>query len=249
MIVMPLPLRYSVQPSTVKPDGFTGQYGRLQVDNREQTSSITISATDYDTIILALTEGKLIGLKDATGRELGQFMTGLSGGFDVSTFSGATTADARISFRPTKAMLEDVRAGMTFQQLAPVSIMPSITGFTFTILVSGTRYVYQNEFYYGTGTYGVIEVTGSKFSKDNMTLILEQQRAGEYLSDTFVLPALTSGTKKMSFMSPVITNSYYKFSPNTDPLVLPDFQRITVYHTDNPTKSAYIDMKVRATYD
>ena len=57
-------LRYSIQGSPLAPAGFVGNYGRLQVDLRPTLKTVVISATDYDDIATALSEGRSINLKD-----------------------------------------------------------------------------------------------------------------------------------------------------------------------------------------
>jgi ribosomal protein S19 len=191
--MMPLPIRYSVQPSTLIPDGFTGDYGRLQVDQREQTNTVIISATDYDAIVLSLKEGKLVGMKDATGRDIGQLQLGLAGGFNVSTFNGATVNDMRISFKPTQDLLADIRSGATFQQIAPVIIRPVIHGITYTMDNGGnappTVLINQIQAAYP----GVLTINGINFIKDDI-------RATINLPVALILSyPVSSGTKFATF--------------------------------------------------
>lgn len=196
---MASPVRYSVQPSTMIPAGFTGQYGRLQVDQREQTNTVIISATDYDVIVAALKEGKLIGMKDATGRDIGQLQLGLAGGFNVSTFNSATTADARISFKPTQELLALVRDGMTFQQVAPVVIMPVITSITFKYNVGSgagqTVVVLNNKI--KMGTVGILRLNGIHFVIDQMLTEIVKPQGTASIS---LVNLIASGTKFSEYL-------------------------------------------------
>jgi len=237
---MAKPLRYSIQPSVISPPGFEGEYIRLQVDLRPELEQVVIPAADYDKIATALREGRALGLKDDSGRVLGQFATGLAGGFDAAKFTQATQANVRVSFKPTQELLLSARTGMTFELVPTVVINPTITKFTSTIINGSALLTHQNKICLDINAQNTIEVTGTNFVKNGMNLSVIQFINGITVSQAALLPALTSGTKKMSFAWQN-TNTTPNFV--TGAQRLPNYTRLVVSWIDNPSRSTFIDME------
>lgn len=196
-------LRYSIQASFLVPSGFTGDYGRMQVDIRPQLGKVTITATDYDTIATALSEGRALGLEDDTGRVLGQFATGLAGGFDIATFTQAIKADARVSFKPSQELLASARETMTFEQVPTVANDPQIETVQFTYDVAGVSTVVTDTI--STNDSGLLRINGTNFIKDDMSIAVRQRIALTGIVTVVALPVpIYMGAKYMDIM---LTNS------------------------------------------
>jgi len=166
-------LRYSIQGSPLAPAGFVGNYGRLQVDLRPTSKTVVISATDYDDIAVSLSEGRSINLNDEKGRFMGQFTTGLSGGFDIATFTQATKADARISFKPSQELLASARATMTFEQVPTVHNDPQISDVSFVYDVSGTTTTIIDSI--SQTDSGMLRIIGTNFVKGATRVSINQR--------------------------------------------------------------------------
>ena len=179
------PLRYSIQPSVLVPAGFVGDYGRMQVEIRPQLAKITITATDYDTIAIALSEGRALNLEDDTGRFLGQFATGLSGGFDIATFTQAVKTDARVSFKPSQELLASARESMTFEQVPTVANDPQIEDVSFTYDLAGVQTTISNQIVQGVS--GILKVVGTNFVKGNTRTAVQQFDSGTGILTSIVL--------------------------------------------------------------
>jgi len=233
---MGLPLRYSIQPSPLAPDGFEGEYGRMQVDYRPAQKALVVTADEYDEVAFALSEGRAIWLKDDSGRVLGQFIVGLAGGFDIATFTQASVSDLRISFRPSQELLTSTREITTFEQVPTVVKDPTITKFTYSAMIAGQLQVKKNKICHGVDT-GVIEIVGTNFVKNGMNVAVTQFVDGITSTTELVTNStLPSGSKAMSFhwyLSKVVYQ--------TGKLKLPDYTRLIVSRIDNPSRSAFID--------
>ena len=189
-------LRYSIQGSPLAPAGFVGNYGRLQVDLRPTLKTVVISATDYDDIATALSEGRSINLKDDTGRFMGQFTTGLAGGFDVATFTQATKSDARISFKPSQQLLASARETMTFEQVPTVANDPQISDINFNYDIAGVPTVVTDTI--SISDSGLLHITGTNFVKGNMIVTVKQRIQLTAVETVVALPIpIYTGAKYM----------------------------------------------------
>lgn len=196
-------LRYSIQSSPLAPAGFVGDYGRLQVDLRPTSKTVVISATDYDDIAVSLSEGRSINLNDENGRFMGQFTTGLAGGFDIATFTQATKSDARISFKPSQQLLASARETMTFEQVPTVVINPQISNANFNYDIAGVPTVVTDTI--SISDSGLLHITGTNFVKDKMIVVVKQ-RIGLTAVVTYVLlpRPIYVGAK---YMDVILTNT------------------------------------------
>jgi len=194
---MGLPLRYSIQASPLVPAGFVGDYGRMMVNYRSILDEITITASEFDLITASLSAGRAIRLVDDTGRPLGEFLTSLSGGFDIANFTQATVGDVRVSFKPTQELLISTREKTTFEQVPTVSNNPVISNCTFTFeSTPGIKKVINNRLIIDTA--GLLRVNGTHFVKGNMIVTVTQYKGG-------VTPLLSTA----SFISPTSTGAKY----------------------------------------
>lgn len=166
---MELTLRYSLQNSSIKPEGVTGEYARLQVDSRPEQDRIIISANDYRTIIRALSEGRLIGMQSEDGDFLGQFTTSLSGGVIIKDFNSPSKSDIRFSFKSTQHALSDVRELASFERVPTVKNDPTISEFVFT---DNAGNVFTGEI--PISTNGLLYLTGENFVKNGMQVTISQ---------------------------------------------------------------------------
>jgi len=192
--IMTLTFRYSVQPATMKPEGFTGKYGRLQVDYRQETDKIVVPATEYDKLTKALAEGRVIGLTSNDGRDIGQFLPSLSRGFDIASFKQATVDDLRVGFRPTHQLLVDTRSQVTFERIPTVVNDLAIMDITFTYYTGATgrgqtRTILTNQI--KLDQEGILKVKGVNFVKNGMTIKVSQS-SGNFTE--FTIPS-NSGTQ------------------------------------------------------
>ena len=222
---MPLTLKYSLQDSSLKPSGITGEYARLQVNWRSERSRLTISDDDYREMVEALTEGRLIGLQTESGLYLGQFVTGLAGGVIVEEFIAAKRSDARISFKPMRKFLQDIRAAMTFERIPTITNDPTLNGFTFVETETSTEHV--NEI--PMDTLGFLKVTGEHFVKNGMTAMINQEAA------RIALSIVDSGTKHINIVLPNLV-APFTVGPTT----------LTVKRIDNPERFSVMKFKIIA---
>ena len=200
---MALPLRYSVQASALKPEGFTGEYGRMMVDYRPIIDNITITASDYDLIAQSIAEGRAIRLVDDTGRALGEFIAGLAGGFDISTFTQATLSDLRISFKPTQVLLASAREVTEFQRQPTVARDPQIEGVIFTYDIAGVSTVVNDTI--STNDSGLLRINGTNYVKGSMSIAVRQRIALTVIVTVVALPTpIYMGEK---YMDIILTNS------------------------------------------
>jgi len=210
---MALTLRYSLQHSAIKPRGVTGEYCRLQVDSRPQQNKITITESDYQSLIEALTEGRLIGLQSESGVNLGQFMTSISGGILTKEFVSPSKNDVKISFRPTQQFLRDVRELVSFEQIPTVKNNPSIRGFTFTDNMGN---VSTNEI--PINTNGLLHITGINFIKGGMQVIITQS---DSMAKVKLNTQIGSGTKFINMLvSNIDIDKANGFSVGTGSLII-----------------------------
>jgi len=188
-------LRYSIQSSPLAPAGFVGNYGRLQVDLRPTSKTVVISATDYDDIAVSLSEGRSINLKDENGRFMGQFTTGLAGGFDITTFTQAVKADARISFKPSQELLASARETMTFEQVPTVANDPQISDVNFVYDIAGTTTTIIDSI--SQTNSGMLRIVGTNYVKGNTRVSVHQWDSS------------TSITTKIQFAVPINIGAKY----------------------------------------
>ena len=192
---MPLPLQYSIQHSSLKPKGVTGEYVRLQVSLRTEQRKIIISNEDYSMLIQALSEGRLVGFCNESGVKLGQFQTSLSGGTVAKEFTSPEVSDIRISFKPSQRFLSSVRSKISFEQIPTVTRNPIITSTSFTY-IDDTQITLNNQIKLNTS--GILKLRGSNFIKNGMKTSISQDASNTWFSN-----AVNSGTKYID----IIVNS------------------------------------------
>jgi len=189
---MPLTLRYSLQESLLKPKNVEDEYAKLQVDYRPEQSKITLTNEDYQELVQALAEGRLIGIENADGVRLGQFMSSISGGVVVKNFTTPNKEEIGISFRPSPHFLNSVRKIVSFERMPTVKRTPIISGFTFTDSVGKTV---NREIPISTG--GFLKITGINFVKSGMQVLITQQSTG---ASVILNTQINSGMKYINIL-------------------------------------------------
>jgi len=194
---MALPLRYSIQPSLLKPEGETQEYGRLQVDYRPKLKDIIITDTEYKMIVNTLAEGRALGIVTESGVPIGQFMPALQGGFVIAEFKQVSKKDFRISFSANQKLLADTRELLSFERISTVTNNPSIISTTFTYYEgtgeSQVKKVLTNQIKIETA--GILRINGTQFLKDGMQTEVTQNG----LTSIFINMS-SSGTKFSEIM-------------------------------------------------
>jgi len=175
-------LKYSIQSSSLSPDGVTDPYGRFMVQYREPLEADTLTIADeeidVDTIAAALQEGRPITIKTSLGVEIGQLLTTLKGGFLISDDPTPTSDQIGIGFRPSVSVLSSTRFEPVFERIDTVVRNPSIT------LVSDW---YQNErtdnaISINGGHSNYVEIRGSNFKLDTTLSVTLTEIGGDELS-------------------------------------------------------------------
>jgi len=189
---MELTLRYSLQKSNIKPNDITGEYARLQVNTRPEMNKITISNEDYQMLIQALAEGRLIGLQNEAGLHLGQFLTSLSGGVVVKNFTSPSKEDIRASFKPMRHFLNDIRELVSFERVPTVRHNPVISDFIFTDNTGGN---FTDEI--PISTNGLLQIAGANFIKDGMEVSIIQD---DGVAKVVLTTQVNSGAKSISVL-------------------------------------------------
>jgi len=240
---MTLPLEYSKQESSLKPSGVTEEYIRLQVRLRPELNKIIIEDIDYERLIEALAEGRLLGLQTKSGINIGQFQIGLSGAYPASNFKSPTVSDAKIGFRSTPHILKRIREIMTFEQVPAVTNSPQISSIMFTGIFNGVQTEYNNQI--PLNSSGVLKISGTNFIKDGMKVDVVQfiSSSGKGHSQPLNF-TLNSGTKHIEIL---ISNEQLltkDFDSGITPL--PSYTRIMIAQADNPTRSAFFDFEFLA---
>jgi len=214
-----------VQPSLLKPEGETQEYGRLQVDYRTKLNDVMLSDSEYQLIINALAEGRSIGLMTESGIPIGQLIPALQGGFVVADFVQATKKDFRVGFSPNKKLLEDVRKILTFERIPTVVNNPTIISTTFTYYIgtgeSQVKEKLTNQI--KIATTGILRINGTQFLKDGM-----HTQVNQYGASALFVNMSSSGSKFSEIMI------------NADDFPAKDWSEqpamLTTWRTDNPTR-------------
>lgn len=163
-------IKYSIQPSTLIPDGQTVPYGRYQVHLQDEETIITVDST-YATIADVLKIGASVILMGSDNQPIGTLMPTLKGGFSLAESPIPTADNVSIGFRPSTALYEVVRQAVSFERVDTVMRNPIIT------LVSDW---YQNERVDGTisvngGHSNYVEIKGSHFKMgETLTVTLTE---------------------------------------------------------------------------
>jgi len=233
-------LRYSIQASVLVPSGFVGDYGRLQVAIRPQLNTITISAIDYDTIANALAEGRALNLADDTGRFLGQFATGLAGGFDIAAFTQAVKTDARISFKPSQELLASAREFMTFEQVPTVANDPQISDIAFNYDVAGVPTTIIDSI--SQPDSGLLRVVGTNFVKGKTGASVLQFDGTTGILTTAVLAApINIGAK---YLETLLTPTTLTALSTTALLPPGSYTRLKVYLMGTSTRNDFKNITI-----
>jgi len=235
---MSLPLRYSIQKSSLKPQGVTEEYIRLQVKLRAEQNRIIISNADYNMILQALSEGRLVGVSNEAGVSLGQFQTGLAGGGLASNFTSPITSDVQVSFKPAKQFLKEMRELVSFEQIPTVDNDPKITAFTFLAASDDTQTKYTNKIQLGTS--GILKVTGTHFVKQGMQVKIVQKN-GNNDEEVILSAPFTSGSKMIEVLINSTDLPSNKFQSGIIPA--PGYTRLIASRLDNLSRSSFINFE------
>lgn len=151
-------IKYSIQPSTLIPDGQTAPHGRYQVHLQDEETIITVDST-HATIADLLKISASVVLVGSDNQPIGTLMPTLKGGFPLAESPTPTAENVSVGFRPSSTLYEATRQSVSFERVDTVMRNPVIT------LVSDW---YQNERVDGTisvngGHSSYIEIKGSHF--------------------------------------------------------------------------------------
>ena len=128
-------LKYSIQLSSLVPDGQTTPYGRYQVHLQGDETVITVDST-YATIADLLKIGTPVLLVGTDQQPIGTLIPALKGGFPLAQSPTPIPENVSIGLRPSAVLYEAIRQSISFQRVDTVTRTPTIT------LVSDW---YQNE--------------------------------------------------------------------------------------------------------
>jgi hypothetical protein len=138
-------IKYSIQPSTLIPDGQTAPHGRYQVHLQDEETIITVDST-HATIADLLKISASVVLVGSDNQPIGTLMPTLKGGFPLAESPTPTADNVSVGFRPSSTLYEATRQSVSFERVDSVMRNPVIT------LVSDW---YQNE-----RVDGIISVNG-----------------------------------------------------------------------------------------
>ena len=166
-------IKYSIQLSTLSPDGQSEPYGRYQIQIQNETT-MTIDATSA-TIAAALKAGHQVLLLGSDNEPIGSILPALKGGFALAESPTPTAKNMSIGFRPSSTLYNIVQQDIEFERIDTVIRSPSIT------LVSDW---YQNERTDGTisingSDSNYVEIKGSHFKlHDSLIITLTKMGSG-----------------------------------------------------------------------
>ena len=163
-------IKYSIQPSTLTPDGQPAPYGRYQVHLSDEETVIAIDSTAA-ALADILKIGAPILLVGTDNKPIGTLSPALKGGFLMADSPTPTPDNISIGFRSSATLYEATRQSVSFERVNTVMRTPVIS------LVSDW---YQNERTDGTvsvngGHSSYIEIKGSYFKLgESLTVTLTE---------------------------------------------------------------------------
>lgn len=158
-------IKYSIQPSTLSPNGQSEPYGRYQVQIQDETT-ITLDST-LVAIAAALRAGNQVILLGSDNEPIGSILPALKGGFTLAESPTPTAENMSIGFRPSSSLHNAVQQDVEFERIDTVIRGPSIT------LVSDW---YQNERTDGAisvngGHSNYVEIKGNNLKLDDIVTV------------------------------------------------------------------------------
>jgi hypothetical protein len=170
-------LKYSIQVSSLTPDGQTTPYGRYQVHLQEDETVITVDSTSA-AIADLLKIGTPVLLVGSDQQPIGTLSPALKGGFPLAQSPTPTTENVSIGLRPSTALYEATRQSISFERVDTVMRNPIIT------LVSDW---YQNERADGSisvngGHSNYVEIKGNHFKLGETLAVTLTEIGGEATS-------------------------------------------------------------------
>jgi hypothetical protein len=166
-------IKYSIQPSSLSPNGQSEPYGRYQVQIQDETT-MPLDSTSA-TIAAALKAGNQVILLGSDNEPIGSILPALKGGFTLAESPTPTAENMSIGFRPSYSLHNAVQQDVEFERIDTVIRVPSI------ILVSDW---YQNERTDGAisvngGHSNYVEIKGNNFKlSDTLTVTLTEIGGG-----------------------------------------------------------------------
>jgi len=128
-------IKYSIQPSSLTPDGQTAPYGRYQIHLQDEEPTITVDSTSV-AIADLLKTGSQVLLVGSDNQPIGSLVPSLKGGFPLAESPTPTADSVSVGFHASSVLHEAVRQSVDFQRVDTVVRNPVI------MLVSDW---YQNE--------------------------------------------------------------------------------------------------------
>jgi len=164
-------IKYSIQQSTLSPDGQSEPYGRYQVQIQNETT-ITIDATS-EMIATALKAGHQVLLLGNDNEPIGTILPSLKGGFALAESPTPTAKNMSIGFRSSTTLHNAIQQDVEFERINTAVRSPSIT------LVSDW---YQNERIDGAisingSDSNYVEIKGNNLKLSN-TLVVSLTKIG-----------------------------------------------------------------------
>lgn len=230
------PIQYSIQPSVLKPGGVEEPYIRTQVALRPEQMSVSITDVDYQNVVDALREGRLIGIQSESGDIIGQLQTSISGGSLESQFISPNLNDIRVGFKASQDLLLGIRNDISFEQIPTTTIQP--------IISSATFFTAENERVgeIQLGMSGILKIRGSYFLKEGMVAKLRQVRD----DNTELNVTLTQSSGGTKFQEYLISEQLLSNFQNDQIGPAPIETYIEVRYNDNRSRAGQLNVDILA---
>lgn len=234
-------VNYSIQPSTQKPEGVSGDWIRLQLHLKTQTDKVVLSNDEHDKLISAMQDGRLIGLESTDGRLIGQFQPGISGGHLQSDFISPNVGDFRVGFKPAAKLLETIRLSLLFNQVPTVLLNPTVLSVRFI----NSRGELVDSIRLEDG--GMLKLTGTNFIKDGIAIKISQVKSDNSVVEKEFSLLANSGTKVADFIinhEALLSEDYENNEAGAEPVST----KIKLWQVGVPLKNVDYSIQVVAAF-